>query len=101
MAKRLVEMQAMIQWIPGVPTPLKKSQPDSYADSPFDNSIALLEMLKKFSFPNMKLYDGTTDPTYHIASYKKRMFTTIIPRNLREASMPDGTSLAIVHQSTQ
>ena len=33
-------------------------------------------MPKKFCFPSMKLYDGTTDPTYHITSYKQRMFTT-------------------------
>ena len=44
-------------------------------------------MPKKFSFPNMKSYDGTTDPTDHIASYKQRMFTTAIPRDLREAYM--------------
>ena len=70
MAKKLEEMEAMIQRILGVPNSLKKSQPDSYADSSFINSIALVEIPKKFSFPNMKLYDGTTDPTNHIASYK-------------------------------
>ena len=42
-------------------------------------------MPKKFTLPNMKPYDGTTDPTYHIASYKQRMFTAVIPRDLREA----------------
>ena len=70
MAKRLAEMEAMIQWITGVPTPLKKSPPHSYADSPFVESIALVEIPNKFSFPNMKLYDSTTDPTDHIAFYK-------------------------------
>ena len=70
MAKRFVEMEAMIQKIPGVPAPIKKSLPHSYVDSPFVDSIALIEMPKKFSFPNMKMYDGTTDPTDHIASYK-------------------------------
>ena len=44
-------------------------------------------MSKKFSFPNMKLYNGTTDPTDHIASYKRRMLTTSISRNLQEARM--------------
>ena len=61
-------MEAMIQWIP---TPLRKSQPYSYAYSPLINDLALMEMPKKFSFPNMKLYDGTTDPMDHIASYKQ------------------------------
>jgi len=86
-AKRFAEMEALIQKIPGVPAPIKKSLPHSYADSPFVDSIALVEMPKKFSFPNMKMYDGTTDPTDHIASYKQRMFTAAIPREQREACM--------------
>ena len=69
-AKHFAEMGALIQKIPGVPGPIKKSLPHSYADSPFVDSIALIEMPRKFSFPNMKMYDGTTDPTNHIASYK-------------------------------
>ena len=79
-AKRFAEMEALIQKIPGVPAPIKKSLPHSYADSPFVDSIALIEMPRKFSFPNMKMYDGTTDPMDHIASYKQRMFTAAIPR---------------------
>ncbi|KAL5573475.1 hypothetical protein UlMin_023072 [Ulmus minor] len=86
-AKRFTEMEALIQKIPGVPAPIKKSLPHSYADSPFVDSIALIEMPRKFSFPNMKMYDGTTDPTDHIASYKQRMFTAAIPREQREACM--------------
>ena len=53
----------------------------------FVDSITLIEMPRKFSFPNMKMYDGTTDPTNHIASYKQRMFTAAIPREQREACM--------------
>ena len=68
MEKRLVEMEAMIHRILGVPTLFRKSQLHSYTDSLFVNSIALVEMPKTFSFPNMKLYNGTTDPTYHIES---------------------------------
>ena len=33
------------------------------------DAIALMEMPKKFVFPLMKMYDGTTDPNDHIASY--------------------------------
>ena len=69
-AKRFTEMEAMIQKIPGVLAPIKKSLPHNYADSPFVESIALIEMPKKLSFPNMKMYDGTTDPRDHIASNK-------------------------------
>ena len=81
MAKRFAEMEALIQKIPRVPAPIKKSLPHSYADSPFVDFIALIEMPRKFSFPNMKMYDGTTDPTDHIASYKQRMFTAAIRGN--------------------
>ncbi len=38
MAKRLAEIEAMIQRIPGVPTPLKISLLYSYIDSPFVDS---------------------------------------------------------------
>ena len=61
-----VDLFSMIQRIPGVPSPLKKSLPYSYANSPFVDCIALVEMSKKFHFPNMKLYSGTID---HITSY--------------------------------
>ena len=87
MVKKLVEMEAMIQRIPEVPTPLKKSQPYSYVDSMFVDSIALIEIPKKFSFPNIKLYDGTTDPIDHIASYKQCMFTATIPCEHQESCM--------------
>ena len=80
MAKNFSEMEAMIQRIPRVPTVLMKTLPHSYADSPFVDSIALVKIPRKFSFPNMKLYDGTTNPTDHIASYKQRMFTAAIPQ---------------------
>lgn len=68
-AKHFAEMEALIQKIPGVPKPIKKSLPHSYAYSPFVDSNALIEMPRKFSFPNMKTYDGSTDPTDHIAFY--------------------------------
>ena len=80
-------MEAMIQRIPGVPTPLRKSQLYSYTNSLFVDAITLIEMPKKLSFPNMKLYDDTTDPIDHIASYKQRMFTAAIPCDLRKVCM--------------
>ena len=83
--RRLNEMEDLIRRIPGVPAPMKKSSVNSYVDSPFTDNIALVEMPRKFSFPNMKLYDGTIDPDDHIAQYKQRMFTTTILRDLREA----------------
>ena len=78
-AKKFAKIEAMIQRIPMVPTPMKKSLLHSYANSPLVDSITLLEMPKKFSFLNMKMYDGTIDPMDHIASYKQCMFVAAIP----------------------
>ena len=82
MTKKLAEMEVLIKWILGVPNPLRKSHPYNYADSLFVDAITFVEIPKKFSFPNMKLYSGTTDPMDHITSYKQRMFTTVIPCDL-------------------
>ena len=71
--KKFIEIEALIQQILGVPTPIKKSAPSCYADSLFVDEIALVEMPQKFSFPNMKLYNGTSDPDDHIAQYHQRM----------------------------
>ena len=80
----------MIQRIPGVPKPLEKATPTSYADSPFCDNIALLEIPKRFTVPTMKSYDGSADPLEHIAQYKQRMFTVPITKDLREACMSKG-----------
>ena len=90
LASRLINLEEKIQRIPGVPAPIKKSLLTSFADSPFVDAIALVEMPIKFSFPVMKLYDGTTDPDDHVSQYKQRMFTIAIPRDLREACMCKG-----------
>ena len=64
-------MEDLIKRIPGMPAPIKKSFVNLYADSPFTDNIALVEMPQKFNFPNIKLYDGTTYPDDHIAQYKQ------------------------------
>jgi len=85
--RRFAEMEALIQRIPGIPTPIKKSTTNSFADSPFVDAIALVDMPRKFSFPNMKQFEGMTDPDDHISQYKQRMFTATVPHDLREACM--------------
>ncbi|KAL5777455.1 hypothetical protein ACOSP7_010381 [Xanthoceras sorbifolium] len=64
-------MEALIQRIPGMPAPIKKSLINSSADSPFVDAIALVEMPRKFSFPNIKHYDGMMDLDDYIA-YQRR-----------------------------
>ena len=88
--KELNEFREMLQRIPGVPKPLEKATPTSYANSPFTDDIALVDIPKRFAVPPMKLYDGSTDPLEHIAQYKQRMFTVPMTRGLREACMCKG-----------
>ena len=79
MVNKLAEIEAIIQWIPKVPTPIKKILRHSYTDFPFVDFITLVKIPNKFSFPNMTLYADTTYLVNHIASYKQRMFTSAIP----------------------
>ncbi|XP_074324129.1 uncharacterized protein LOC141661047 [Apium graveolens] len=76
--------------IPGVPKPLEKATPTSYADSPFHDNITLVEIPKLFTVPHMVPYDGTSDPLEHIAQYKQRIFMVPITRDLKEACMCKG-----------
>ncbi|CDY28156.1 BnaAnng03330D [Brassica napus] len=75
-SKRLDAMQPMVERLPGVAPPIRRSYPDSYADTPFMEGIASVEMPRKFSFPRIKMYDGTGDPDDHIAQYKKQTLGT-------------------------
>ena len=94
-------MEDMIQRIPRMPTPIKKSYVNCYAHSPFMENIALVEVPKKFNFPNMKLYDGTTNPDDQIAQYRQWMFTIAIPRNLREACMCKWFGISLLRPALQ
>ena len=44
-------------------------------------------MPRKFSFPSIKAYDGTTDLDDHIAQYRQRMLAVALPKGSREATM--------------
>ncbi|XP_048605031.1 uncharacterized protein LOC125582396 [Brassica napus] len=89
-SKRLDAMQSMIERLPGVPPPIRKSNPDSYADTPFTDEITLIEMPRKFYFPSIKAYDGTTDPDDHVAQYRQRMLAVALLKESREATMCKG-----------
>ncbi|KAF2576854.1 hypothetical protein F2Q68_00004461 [Brassica cretica] len=58
-SKRLDAMKSMVGRLPGVAPPIWKSDPDFYADTPFTDENTLIEMPRKFSFPSIKVYDGT------------------------------------------
>ena len=83
-------MQSMVERLPGVAPPIRKSNPDSYADTPFTDEITLIEMPRKFSFPSIKEYNGTTDPDDHVTQYRQRMLAVALPKESREATMCKG-----------
>ncbi|KAF3550908.1 hypothetical protein DY000_02007496 [Brassica cretica] len=90
LSKRLDTMQCMVERLPGVAPPIRKSNPDSYADNPFTDEITLIEMPRKFSFPSIKAYDDTTSPDDHIAQYRQRMLAVALPKEARDATMCKG-----------
>ena len=49
-----------------MPSLIKKRAVNFYVDFLFTDNITLVEMPIKFSFRNMKLYEGTLDPDDHI-----------------------------------
>ncbi|KAF3500552.1 hypothetical protein F2Q69_00042902 [Brassica cretica] len=84
---RLDAMQSMVERLPGVVPPIWKSNPDSYADTPFMDEITLIEMPMNFSFPSIKASNSTTDPEDHVAQYRQRMLAVALPKGSREATM--------------
>ncbi|CAG7909631.1 unnamed protein product, partial [Brassica rapa] len=86
-SKKFDNIQSMVERLPGVAPPIRRSDQNSYADTPFAGEIALMEMPQKFPFPNERIYDGTGDQDNHVAQYKQQMLTVAIQKDLREASM--------------
>ena len=100
-SKRLDAMQPMVERLPGVAPPIRRSYPDSYADTPFMEGIASVEMPRKFSFPRIKIYDGTGDPDDHIAQYKKQTLGVALPKESREATMCKGFGSTLIGPAQQ
>ena len=98
---RFTKMKALIESILGVPAPIKRSAANSFAYSPFVDEITLMEIPKKFNFPNMKHYNGTVDPDNHIVQYKQPMFTAKIPRDQRKVCMCKGFSSSLTGPTLQ
>ncbi|XP_074283430.1 uncharacterized protein LOC141607980 [Silene latifolia] len=85
-----LELKEMLSRVPGLPHPLEKAAPDSYADSPFVDAISVVAMPKGFTNPNMPLFDGTTDTFDHISQYKQKMMTMTAVGHVKEACMCKG-----------
>ncbi|KAF3569385.1 hypothetical protein DY000_02015650 [Brassica cretica] len=94
-------MQSMVERLPMVAPPIRKSNPNSYADTAFTDEITLIEMPRKFSFPTIKAYDGTTDPDDHVAQYRQRMLAVALPKGSREATMCKGFGSTLTRPALQ
>ncbi|XP_022549765.2 uncharacterized protein LOC106373554 [Brassica napus] len=91
----------MVERLPGVAPPFRRSNPDSYADTPFVEEIASVEMPRKFSFPSIKMYDGTGDPDDHITQYKQRILAVALPKESHEATMCKGFGSTLIGPALQ
>ncbi|XP_074301189.1 uncharacterized protein LOC141632547 [Silene latifolia] len=83
----ILDLREMISRVLGMPPPLQKPGPDSYADSPFVDAISVVAMPKGFNNPNMTLFVGTTDPLDHVSQYKQKMMTVTAIGHAKEAGM--------------
>ena len=100
-SKRFDTMQSMVERLPGVAPPIRRSNLDSYADTPFVEGITSVEMPRKFSFPSIKMYDRTGDPDDHITQYKQRMLAVALPKESREATMCKGFGSILIGPALQ
>lgn len=66
---------------------LQEWLPQSKKEIPTLMRIPRLRMPRKFSFLNIKMYDGTGDSDDHIAQYRQRMLAVALSREAREATM--------------
>ncbi|XP_074300243.1 uncharacterized protein LOC141631477 [Silene latifolia] len=80
----------MIGKVPGMPRPMEMAALETYADSPFVDSIGLVSVSKGLTPPTMTLYDGTADPLVHVNQYKQKMMVVIATGSLKEACMCKG-----------
>ncbi|KAF3563356.1 hypothetical protein DY000_02013448 [Brassica cretica] len=68
--KKIKVAWSLIYTLPGVPPPIRRSVLDSYVDTPFADEIPLIEMARKFSFPNMRLYPERTPGSHHMQGFQ-------------------------------
>ncbi|MED6131634.1 hypothetical protein PIB30_011485 [Stylosanthes scabra] len=56
------------------PETLGRELPTFTITDPFSEEIMKAEVLKNFKNPDMVLYDGTSDPCYHLSNFRSRMY---------------------------
>ena len=82
--------EAVKSSLPGMRIPIKRSRAGTISDTPFLESITAVDLPRKFSLPDMKTYDGSTDPDDHVIRYKYKMMSMGLAPNQWEAGMCRG-----------
>nr|VDC66731.1 unnamed protein product [Brassica rapa] len=83
---KFVAVQSLIKMLPDVAPRIGRTSHDSYVDT-FSQTRCPDRNAKKLSFPNMRMYDGTSASDNHVTQYKQRMFTIAIAKEFQEATM--------------
>lgn len=97
----ICELESLITGILGVPAPVQRIKRKSFADSPSEDHINMVDMSERFSFPSMRLFDGTSDPDDHVAHHKQNMFVVSMPQNQRKARMCKGFGSSVSRPALQ
>ena len=87
-----LQLRKVISSVPGVVQLVPDVSPTSHMISKFVPAIADTKVPKRFQTPNLKPYDGTTDPEEHVAQYRGRMEIIPIPTHVKEAYLFQGFS---------
>ena len=98
MAGHMKKMSEQFVKFPGAPSTLGEVTKESFADSPFVDEIAKMEIPKKFVVPTMTLYSGVTDPVDHVAHYRQRMTTISVLPEQKEACLCIGFGSTLTGQ---
>ena len=89
-SNELKRLKDMISSVPGIVKPIAEVPVGSHKLSRFKWPICDVVIPKRFQTPNMKLYDGSTDPEEHVAQYRERMEVNPIPIEIKEACLCKG-----------
>ena len=91
MRKEMQEFKdAILSSLHGVRLPVRRSRAGTISDTPFLDTITSTGLPRKFSSPDMKLYDGSTDLNDHMIHYKYKMMSTDLAPHQWEAGMCRG-----------
>ncbi|XP_074278664.1 uncharacterized protein LOC141602259 [Silene latifolia] len=80
---------------------MEEATPKNYADSPFIDEIAIVDLPKKFVIPSIRTYDGTSDPHNHVAFYKQKILVASIPSEFRQVCMCKGFGTTLTSPALQ